>query len=309
MTDPVGTSVSAPATASLGGAIVDAHQHFWHPDTGDYPWMSGPAAPLRRVFTPDDLRPEIAAAGVTATVLVQTWASLDETRAFLALAAATDFVAGVVGWVDLTAPDVDDTLAALKAGPGGRFLVGIRHQVHDEPDPDWLLRHEVRRGLAAVARHGLVYDLLLRPRELPAALATVRALPEARFVIDHIAKPDIAGGGLAPWAALMRPFAGEPHVWCKLSGMATEANWASWTPETLRPYVDEALAIFGPQRCLYGSDWPVCLLAGSYGRILGALREAIAPLSAPERARILGASAVALYGLDLTCPASPSPIA
>jgi L-fuconolactonase len=231
---------------------------------------------------------------------VQTWSSIDETRAFLELAAATDFIAGVVGWVDLTAPDVDEVLAALKTRPDGRFLVGVRHQVHDEPDADWLLRPDVRRGLAAVARHGLVYDLLIRPRELPAALETVRAFPALRFVVDHIAKPDIAGGGFEAWSALMRPFATEAgHVWCKLSGMATEANWQSWTPQDLQPYVDEALAIFGPRRCLFGSDWPVCLLAGSYARILDALKEAIAPLSPGERERVLAGSAIELYGLNL----------
>src|SRR3990172_7701294 len=206
----------------MADLIVDAHQHFWDPDKGDYGWMSGPAAPLRRIFAPDDLRPELAAADVSATVLVQTWASLDETRAFLELAAATDFIAGVVGWVDLTAPDVSDVIGALKARPDGHYLVGIRHQVHDEPDADWLLRDDVKRGLKAVERHGLVYDLLLRPRELPAALQTVRAFPELRFVIDHIAKPDIAGGRLNEWSAPMRPFLAEAsHVWCKLDRKST----------------------------------------------------------------------------------------
>ena len=280
--------------------IVDAHQHFWDPDKGDYGWMSGAAAPLRRVFSPSDLRPELAAAGVSATVLVQTWSSLDETRAFLELAAGTDFIAGVVGWVDLTDPAVADVIGALKAKPDGRYLTGIRHQVHDEPDPGWLLRPDVRRGLEAVERHGLVYDLLLRPRELPAALETVRAFPSLRFVIDHIAKPDIAGGGFDAWSALMRPFAAEAgHVWCKLSGMATEANWQSWTPRDLQPYVDEALGIFGPDRCLYGSDWPVCLLAGAYARILDALKQTIASLTLGEQRQILARSAIELYGLKL----------
>jgi L-fuconolactonase len=280
--------------------IVDAHQHFWNPDNGDYGWMSGPAAQLRRVFAPDDLRPELAAAGVSATVLVQTWSSLDETRAFLELAAATDYIAGVVGWVDLTAPEVADVIAALKARPDGHYLVGVRHQVHDEPDPDWLRRPDVRRGLEAVQRHDLVYDLLLRPRELPAALETVRAFPSLRFVIDHLAKPDIAGGGFAAWQTLIRPFQADAgHVWCKLSGMATEADWQRWTARDLQPYVDEALAIFGADRCLYGSDWPVCLLAGSYGQVLDALKQTIAHLSAAERQQILAHSAIELYGLRI----------
>jgi L-fuconolactonase len=284
----------------MADPIIDAHQHFWDPDKGDYGWMSGAAAPLRRVFTPDDLRPELAAAGVSATVLVQTWSSLDETRAFLELAAATDFIAGVVGWVDLTAPDVSHVIAALKDRPDGRYLVGVRHQVHDETDPGWLLRNDVRRGLEAVQRHGLVYDLLVRPRELPAALETVRAFPGLRFVIDHIAKPDIAGGGFKDWAALMRPFKAEAgHVWCKLSGMATEADWLRWRPEDLQPYVNEALGMFGPDRCLYGSDWPVCLLAGAYARILDALKQTIASLTLGEQSQILARSAIELYGLKL----------
>jgi L-fuconolactonase len=285
--------------------VIDAHHHFWDPETGDYPWMSGKAAGLRRVFAPDDLRPELAAAGVSATVVVQTWSSLDETRAFLELPAATDFVAGVVGWVDLIDPAVSDVIAALKARPDGRYLVGIRHQVHDEPDPEWLLRPDVRRGLASVERHGLVYDLLLRPRVLPAALETVRAFPELRFVIDHLAKPDIAGGRFDEWARLIRPFRAEAgHVWCKLSGLATEADWLRWQPGDLQPYISEALNIFGPARCLYGSDWPVCLLAGSYARIFEALRQAIAPLDPAERARIMGGSARELYGVNLPQPQS-----
>jgi L-fuconolactonase len=284
----------------MADLIIDAHQHFWNPDKGDYGWMTGKAAPLKRVFSPADLRPELVAAGVAATILVQTWSSLDETRRFLEEAAATDFIAGVVGWADLTDPSLGDVIAALKAGPGGEYLVGIRHQVHDEADAGWLLRPDVRRGLAAVADHGLVYDLLVRPRELPAALETVRAFPALRFVIDHLGKPDIAGEAFDAWAALIRPFGAQAgHVWCKLSGMATEADWASWTTEDLQPYVHEAVRVFGPARCLYGSDWPVCLLAGSYARILGALKEAIAHLAPDERARILAGSARELYRLEV----------
>jgi L-fuconolactonase len=284
----------------MAGLIIDAHQHFWDPDKGDYGWMSGKAAPLRRVFSPDDLRPELAAAGVSQTILVQTWSSLDETRSFLELAAETDFIAGVVGWVDLTDPAVSDVIAALKARPDGHYLVGIRHQVHDEPDPNWLLRPDVRRGLAAVAEHGLVYDLLVRPRELPAALETVRAFASLRFVIDHIAKPNIAAQAFDEWAALIRPFREEAiHVWCKLSGMATEADWDRWTVPDILPFVHESVRTFGPDRCMFGSDWPVCLLAGSYARIIGALQEAIAHLAPAERERIMAASAQELYSLNL----------
>lgn len=280
--------------------IIDAHQHFWDPAQAEYPWMTGALAPIRRTFAPEDLRPELMRAGLDATILVQTRSSLDETAEFLATAAATDFVAGVVGWVDLTDPAVSDTLAALLSRPDGRHLVGIRHQVHDEPDPEWLLRGDVRRGLAAVERHGLAYDLLLRPRELPAAIRTVRDLPGLRFVVDHLAKPDIAGGGHAAWAAAMEGFRPErSHVWCKLSGMVTEADWSAWTPADLAPYIRTALDVFGPDRCLFGSDWPVCLLGGTYGDVLAALRANIGHLSAAEQAQVLAGSARELYRLAI----------
>jgi L-fuconolactonase len=280
--------------------IVDAHQHFWDPDDGDYGWLSGPCAPIRRIYTPADLAPELAATGVSATVLVQTWGSVEETRRFLRLAEATDFVAGVVGWVDLTDPDVAAVIAELKAGPGGRFLVGIRHQVHDEADPDWLGRADVRRGLAAVAAHGLVYDLLVRPRELPASLRAIEAMPDLRFVVDHVAKPDIRAGAFAPWAERIAPLAAHrDRVWVKLSGMVTEADWQRWTPADLAPFVGEVIRLFGPDRAVFGSDWPVCSLAGGYRRWFAALDTVLAPLSPADRARIFGGNAIALYRLDL----------
>lgn len=283
----------------MADIVVDAHHHFWDPARGHFPWMAGDdMAPLRRVFAPADLEPLLRDCRVDRSVLVQTQSSLDETRDFLALAAATPFVAGVVGWADLTDPGIETTLAALKAGPGGGLLVGIRHQVHDEPDPDWLLRADVRRGLSAVARAGLVYDLLLRPRELPAALATVAAFPDLRFVVDHIAKPMIRRAVLAPWAEAMRGFAPyRDHVWCKLSGMVTEADWRSWTARDLEPYVETAIAIFGTRRCLFGSDWPVCTLAATYAETKAALEECLAPLAPRDRAAIFGTNAVELYGL------------
>lgn len=281
--------------------IIDGHHHVWDPDNGDYDWLSGPYAPIRQVFTPQDLRPVLRARGVGATVLVQTWSSLEETRRFLALADQVEFIAGVVGWVDLTAPDVAATLANLKAGPGGDRLVGIRHQVHDEADADWLERPDVRAGLAAVGEAGLVFDLLVRPRELPAALSTVEAFPAMRFVIDHAAKPDIAGGGFAPWADRLEPFADHAdHVWCKLSGLVTEAWWESWAPEDLAPYVAEVLRIFGPRRCLFGSDWPVCRVAGGYARVLDALGWCLRSCSDEDRAAVFHASAKELYRLRLT---------
>lgn len=281
--------------------IIDAHQHFWDPDDGDYGWLSGPYEPIRRIFTPEDLAPELRNAGVHATVLVQTWSSLEETRRFLKLAEETPFIAGVVGWVDLTRPDVAEIISQLKNGPGGRFLKGIRHQVHDEEDASWLVRDAVMDGLEAVQRAGLVYDLLVRPRELPAALEAVRRLPELSFVVDHIAKPDIREGGFDLWANRLEPFVEErAHVWCKLSGLITEADWDTWTANDLQPYVDEVLEVFRPERCLFGSDWPVCRVAGGYGKWVEALSDCLEGLSRDDRQQIFAGSALDLYHLDLT---------
>ncbi|MEO8409895.1 MAG: amidohydrolase family protein [Propionivibrio sp.] len=282
----------------MAKVVIDAHQHFWDPATGSCSWMTEDFASIRRVFTPADLAPELAANGVDATVLVQTWASLDETQEFLELAANNRFVAGVVGWVDLTHSDVASVLAALKGRPDGRFLVGIRHLVHNEADPDWLLRNDVRRGLAAVERAGLTYDLLLREREIPAALKTVADFPDMRFVVDHIAKPDIRNGAIDSWRKLMREF--QPHrdhVWCKLSGMVTEADWKTWQAVDLAPYVREVLSIFGASRCMFGSDWPVCLVAGEYRQIKAALEQLLDGLTPDDRDAVFGQSAIAAYQL------------
>lgn len=280
--------------------VIDAHHHFWTPDRHDYYWMVGEELdPIRRAFGPEELRPELEAAGVDFTVLVQTVPSVEETREFMGIAGRTKFVAGVVGWVDLTDDAVGETLAGLQSASNGATLVGIRHQVHDEKDSQWLLRPNVRRGLAAVGDAGLAYDMLIRPRELAAALATARAFPEMRLVIDHLAKPPIASGEIDAWAGQMEPFRELPHVFCKLSGMVTEANWTSWAAADFHPYVVRALDIFGPERVMYGSDWPVCLLAGSYGAVKRGLEEALPPLSDAERAAVFGGNAMRFYGLDV----------
>lgn len=278
--------------------VVDAHVHFLDPGRYDYPWLAAPElAPIRRAFRPQDLEPILRANGVDAVVLVQTLSSLEETEEFLEIASAEPFVAGVVGWVDLASPQVADQIARLQAHRAGRFLVGIRHQVHDEPDPAWLVRPEVRRGLRAVAGAALAYDLLVRPRELPAACQVAQELQTLRFVVDHIAKPPIARGEMEPWASSLQRLAGLPNVWCKLSGMVTEADWSTWRVEHLRPYVDRVLEWFGPERLLFGSDWPVCLLAASYERVLEAARELVAGLGPQEQSRIFGQNALDVYRL------------
>jgi L-fuconolactonase len=230
---------------------------------------------------------------------VQTRNSLNETREFLALAARTDFVRGVVGWVDLTDPGVGTLLAELKSGEHGSWLVGVRHLLHEEPDPQWLLRDDVRRGLTAVAEAGIVYDLVGKTVHLPAMLEIVADFPQLRFVLDHIAKPEIKEHVTEPWMSLMSGFAPHrDHVWCKLSGMITEADWSGWTPADLRPYVAHAIGVFGVDRCMYGSDWPVCLVAGSYDRVIDALRACLVDRTDDERAQIFSRSATEAYRLS-----------
>jgi len=282
--------------------VIDAHHHFWDPAKASYPWMTDALAPIRRRFGPEDLEPLLAPNGVDRTVLVQTRSSLDETRELLATAAQHEFIAGVVGWVDLTA-DVPKQIASLQAGAGGKKLVGIRHQVHDEADPEWLGKKDVRRGIAAVGKADLAYDILVRTRELPAALALVKALGDMRFVIDHIAKPPIASGETADWAARMKPLAALPNVVVKLSGMVTEADWRRWTVRDITPYVQRVLEWFGPERCMFGSDWPVCLVAASYARVIDVCGQAIGDLPPAERERIFGGNAAELYRLPVPATA------
>ncbi|MGV9366636.1 amidohydrolase family protein [Amycolatopsis sp. NPDC003731] len=274
--------------------MIDAHHHLWDPARRDYPWMTGDAMdPIRRPYTVDDLRAVTKAAGVHATVLVQTVSSAEETAEFLATAAAEPVIAGVVGWVDLTAADVADRLAALD-GP----LAGVRHQVENEPDDDWLLRPEVLAGLSAVAAAGLAFDLLVRPSQLPAAAEVALRLPQLRLVLDHAAKPPIATGEWEPWASAVAALAGRENVVCKLSGLVTEADWTGWEVGHLRRYVDHVLDVFGPERLLFGSDWPVCELAASYEVVLDAAIALTGSLSDAERLAVFEHNARKVYGLD-----------
>ncbi|MGC4937043.1 amidohydrolase family protein [Kribbella sp. DT2] len=276
---------------------VDAHHHVWDLSVREQSWMVGPEMdPIRRDFLVDDLAPLAAAADVTQTVLVQTVGLAAETPEFLAVASSNELVAGVVGWVDLTADDVEEALAGLLGRPDGQWLKGIRHQVHDEPEVEWLNRSDVRRGLAAVAEAGLVYDLLTKAPQLPAAVETVRALPELSFVVDHISKP-VVGGDLEPWATGLRDLAAEPNVTCKLSGMVTEASWTDWKVADLKPYAEVVLEAFGPDRVMFGSDWPVCLLAATYGQVVDAAEQLTAGLSTAERDQVFGETARRTYHL------------
>jgi L-fuconolactonase len=274
--------------------MIDAHHHLWDPARRAYPWMAGDAMdPIRRPYTVDDLRAVTKASGVHATILVQTVSSVEETAEFLAAAAAEPVIAGVVGWVDLAARDVADRLAALD-GP----LAGIRHQVENEPDDDWLLRPEVMAGLSAVAAAGLAFDLLVRPAQLPAATEVALRLPQLRLVLDHAAKPPVAAGEWEPWASGVAALAARENVVCKLSGLVTEADWTGWEAGHLRRYVDHVLDVFGPQRLLFGSDWPVCELAASYEVVLDAAIALTGSLSDDERLAVFEHNARTAYGLD-----------
>ena len=275
--------------------VIDAHHHFWDPTRAQYPWLTDERAAIRRRFAPEDLRPVLQANGVDRTIVVEARSSLEETRELLALAEATDFLAGVIGWVDLAAGDVAATLAELRAAPGGARLVGVRHVVRAEPDARWLVRPEVLRGLDALAGAGLAYDLLVTARELPAALDAARRVPALSFVVEHLGGPAIRAGADVPWAAGMARLAELPNVTCKVSGLAVAPA------EGLAPFVERVAGWFGEDRLLFGSDWPVCLLAVGYDGIMGRLHELVAERSLPAAGldRLLGANAARVYRLPM----------
>jgi L-fuconolactonase len=275
--------------------VIDAHHHVWDLAVRDQPWITGDQmATIRRSFTLDDLRPQARAAGVEATVLVQTVTVAEETPEMLALADADPLVAGVVGWTDLTSPAVADELGRLAALPGGRYLASIRHQVQSEPDKDWLRRPDVIRGLGAVAAAGLCYDLVTLPHQLPAASFAAAAVPDLRFVLDHAGKPPIARGRLGQWTAAIRELAARPNVSCKLSGLVTEGPPGA-TADAFVPVADTVLDAFGAGRVMVGSDWPVCLLASDYAVVMGLARSLVASLSDAEQADVLGGTAARVY--------------
>ncbi|MER7563180.1 amidohydrolase family protein [Streptomyces sp. NPDC097941] len=287
--------------ANTAEGVIDAHHHVWDLSVRAQDWITGPElAPLRRDFRLADLEPVARAAGVTATILVQTIDVPEETPEFLALAQDSDLVAGVVGWTDLTSPDAPRALAALRERPGGEYLVGIRHQVQGESDPRWLMRPDVLRGLAAVAEAGLAYDLVVRPHQLAAAHEAARLLPGLTFVLDHAGKPPIASGELRPWADAVRLLASLPNTVCKLSGMVTEADWGEWSVEDLRPYANTVLDAFGPRRLMFGSDWPVCRLVATYAEVVAAAQELTAALHPTERHEVFTGTALRTYGLTVT---------
>jgi len=274
--------------------IIDSHHHFWRYSPAEYGWIDDGMAAIRRDFLPADLRREIVVAGVDAVVSVQARQSLEETRWLLDLAAQNPFIAGVVGWVPLVSPSVATTLAELATQSK---LVAVRHVLQDEPDPQFMLRADFQAGIRALQAFDLTYDVLIYDRHLPQAIELVDRHPSQRFVVDHMAKPSIKQGAIEPWARLLRELARRPHVSCKLSGLVTELGRPDWTIAELRPYVDVVLDAFGPDRVLFGSDWPVCLVVCGYSRWMATVQELIAHLSPTERAAILGENARRVYQL------------
>jgi L-fuconolactonase len=272
---------------------IDAHQHFWHYDPARDGWITEEMSILRRDFLPDELKPLLDSLGVDGTVAVQADQSEAETRFLLGLAESHPFIRGVVGWVDLMAPALEARLEHFSMF--GR-LCGVRHIAQAEPD-DFLARDDLARGIALLSEFGLTYDILVYPRQLPAVVSLVEKLPESPFVVDHLAKPLIREGQTLPWATHMNELARYPNVWCKLSGLVTEADWRRWRPEDIRPYLDIVFEAFGPDRLMFGSDWPVCVLAASYRQVWELLDSYASQLSRADRAKVFGDNAASFYGL------------
>lgn len=270
---------------------LDAHQHFWKYSAAEYPWMKR-GWPIRHDFLPPDLAPLLARAGLDGCIAVQAQQSLEENRFLLGLADAHSIVKGVVGWVDLRSKKVDVQLAEFSRHPK---FVGVRHVVQDEPDDNFLIRKDFTNGIGRLAQFKLTYDLLVFPKQLPAAIRLVKKFPNQPFVLDHIAKPPIKSGVISPWREQICELARHPNVMCKVSGMVTEANWKSWKKADFRPYLDVVFEVFGSGRLMFGSDWPVALLAGTYARVFDVAHRYCTALTAAEQKKIFGGNAVRFY--------------
>jgi L-fuconolactonase len=275
---------------------IDAHQHFWKYHAMRHSWITEEMSDLKRDFLPENLEEERKANGIDATIAVQADQSEDETLFLLQLAERNSSIAGVVGWVDLCSPQ-----AAKRIKFFSKYdkLRGFRHVAQDEPDDRFLVRDDFVRGIACLRPFGFTYDILVYPRQLPAALRLVTRFPEQQFVIDHLAKPDIKARNRSGWAALMQKLAAHPNVYCKLSGMVTEADWRHWKKEDFRPYLDVVFGAFGPARLMFGSDWPVCLLAASYQQVLEIVEDYVQGCAADIKGKIFGGNAAQFYRLKM----------
>lgn len=275
--------------------VVDAHQHFWEPGRFDYPWMTAKIQPLVRAFLPEHLGPLLSQSGIDSTVIVQAIPSLAEARWLLQLATDNAWIVGVVTWADLTSTNLARDLDELQAHP--KFK-GIRHQMEAEQDDAWMIREDVLRGLSELERRDIPYDLLVAPRHLQYVPLVREHCPRLRLVVNHIAKPRIAERAFEPWAREIEVVSKLPHVWCKLSGMITEAKLDAWSADDLKPYVQHVVKTFGHDRVMFGSDWPVCVLAGTYQQVVDALRQNLGPLPETVACKLWGATASSVYRLD-----------
>jgi L-fuconolactonase len=273
---------------------LDAHQHFWKYSPEEYPWIPAGTV-LQRDALPDDLEALQQPLGFDGSIAVQARQSLEESRWLLELAQSNPRIRGVVGWVDLRDESVGEVLAELSQNP--RF-VGVRHVVQDEPDDRFLVRPDFVRGVRNLARHGLSYDLLIYPHQLPAAIELVRLLPNQRFVLDHLAKPRVKTGEISPWNRQIRELASCPNVWCKVSGLVTEAHWTEWKPADFKPYLDLVLEAFGPSRLMFGSDWPVCQLAATYAQVQDLAAASWEGLSLPDQQALWGGTCAEFYRIN-----------
>ena len=280
----------------MAQVTVDSHHHLWDIDRLHYAWMPPGDNVLKRNYLPDDMRPLLERNGIDRTVLVQAHESLDEARWLIDLAESGDFIAGAVVWVDLVDPDVGRVLDELMERPG---LVGVRHGVEHDPDQEWLTRPASIRGLKELAERGIRYDVLTRPHQLAQVPPLADKVPGLKMVIDHISKPPIASGGMEPWATDIARVAEIPGVYCKVSGMVTEADHDDWKYDDLKPYVRHIVDIFGFARLMFGSDWPVCLLASSYDDVVNSALEGVGDIGPEERAKLMGGNAIDFYGLDV----------
>lgn len=272
---------------------IDAHQHFWSYSPGEYPWIQ-PGWPIRRSFLPEDLAPLLSEAGLDGSVVVQARQSLEESAWLLQLSEQAPFIKGVVGWVDLRAPNVEEQLQRFALH---RKFVGVRHVVQDEPDDRFMLQSEFLRGIASLKQFGLTYDILIFPKQLPSAIELVRTFPDQPFVLDHLAKPPITSGELSPWREQIEELATFPNLMCKVSGLVTEARWKGWEPEDFVPFMDVALRAFGPNRLMYGSDWPVALLSSAYRNVYELIHDYIRRQGRDVEARVFGLNAARFYNL------------
>ncbi len=272
--------------------ILDSHQHFWKYSLSEYGWIDDSMQVLKRDFLPQDLAAVYAENNVHGCIAVQARQTLEETQWLLELAEKNPFILGVVGWVDLVSENVDEQLESFAES---KSAVGVRHVLQDEPDDRFMLQDDFLRGISLIEKYGLVYDILVFPRHLPFACELVKQFPEQQFVLDHIAKPLIKDGILEPWAENIQKLAQYSNVSCKVSGMVTEADWHNWTVQDFEPYMDVVFKAFGPDRILFGSDWPVCTVAGKYKDILNIIKSYCNPLNVSEQIKVFAGNAERIY--------------